>query len=102
MPGGESAREGFLAEIEMDRVEVLLRERSAEMTRTRDASRAHLSLDGSTLEVSPEPEPVPILEVTHEGACEDCGDRISSARLKALPDAVRCVSCQRQLESQAG
>ncbi|HEY1594629.1 MAG TPA: TraR/DksA C4-type zinc finger protein [Thermoleophilaceae bacterium] len=89
-----------MAGIEMDRVETLLRERSAEMTRTRDAAKVHLSLDGSTLDVAPEPDPAPVLEVTHEGACVDCGDRISSARLKALPDAVRCVGCQRQLETQ--
>jgi hypothetical protein len=89
-----------LAGIEMDRVETLLRERSAEMTRTRDPAKLHLSLDGSTLDVSAEPEPPPVVEVTLEGACVECGDRISSARLKTLPDAVRCVSCQRQLESQ--
>jgi hypothetical protein len=89
-----------LAGIELDRVESLLRERSAEMTRTRDAAKQHPSLDGSVF-TAPDPvEPPAIVEVTHEGACVDCGDRISSARLKALPDAVRCVSCQRQLESQ--
>lgn len=88
--------------IEMERVESLLRERSAEMTRTRDASKVHLSLDGSAVEVPEPAEPEPVVEVTHEGTCADCGDRISSARLAALPDAVRCVSCQRQLESQTG
>jgi hypothetical protein len=89
-----------LTGIELERVETLLRERSAEMTRTRDASKLHPSLDGSTLDTGDQPEPPPVLEVTHEGACVDCGDRISPARLTALPDAVRCVSCQRQLESQ--
>ena len=88
--------------IEMERVETLLRERSAEMTRTRDASQLHPSLDGSTLEVAPDAveEPAPVVEVVHEGACIDCGEGISSARLAALPDAVRCVGCQRRLESQ--
>jgi hypothetical protein len=86
----------------MDRVESLLRERSAEMTRTRDTHKHHPSLDGSVF-TTPDPvEPPAIVEVTEAGACVDCGDHISSARLKALPDAVRCVSCQRQLESQAG
>ncbi|HKN93676.1 MAG TPA: TraR/DksA C4-type zinc finger protein [Thermoleophilaceae bacterium] len=47
------------------------------------------------------PEPPPIVEVTQEGACVDCGDRISAARLKALPEAERCVSCQRELEAGA-
>jgi RNA polymerase-binding transcription factor DksA len=93
-----------LAGIELDRVESLLRERSAEMTRTRNATQLHPSMDGSELEAVAELElePAPVLEVTHEGTCADCGDRISGARLKALPDAVRCVSCQRQLESQTG
>lgn len=86
----------------MDRVESLLRERSAEMTRTRGTAEQHPSLDGSALTASDPVEPPAIVEVTHDGACADCGDRISSARLKALPDAVRCVSCQRQLESQTG
>jgi hypothetical protein len=86
----------------MDRVESLLRERSAEMTRTRDAHKHHPSLDGSVSTSATPIEPPAVVEVTDAGACLDCGDHISSARLKALPDAVRCVSCQRQLESQAG
>ncbi|HKR98809.1 MAG TPA: TraR/DksA C4-type zinc finger protein [Candidatus Dormibacteraeota bacterium] len=35
-----------------------------------------------------------------EGVCVDCGDRIAAARLKALPEAERCVTCQRELEAQ--
>ncbi len=92
-----------MAGIELDRVESLLRERSAEMTRTRDAAKQHPSLDGSVVAAAdPIVEPPAIVEITHDGTCAECGDRISSARLKALPDAVRCVSCQRQLESQTG
>ena len=86
---------------ELDRVETLLRERSAEMTRTRASTQLHPSLDGSVLEQPVLPDQSPILEVTLSGACADCGDRISAARLKALPDATRCVSCQRELESLA-
>lgn len=26
--------------------------------------------------------------------CADCGDRISAARLDAMPNAIRCVRCQ--------
>ena len=87
---------------ELDRVETLLRERSAEMTRTRATVQLHPSLDGSVLEQPVPTTPPPIVEVSDEGACADCGDRISAARLKALPDATRCVSCQRALESQSG
>jgi len=28
------------------------------------------------------------------GICVDCGEPISERRLKAVPDAVRCVPCQ--------
>jgi RNA polymerase-binding transcription factor DksA len=41
-----------------------------------------------------------MLEVAIAGICVDCGDRISAARLKALPEAERCVSCQRELEAR--
>ena len=88
--------------IELDRVETLLRERSAEMTRTRATVQLHPSLDDTVL-APPVPDvPPTIVEVTEEGTCNDCGDRISAARLRALPDAKRCVSCQRALESQTG
>lgn len=29
------------------------------------------------------------------GICVDCGEEIPEGRLKALPDSVRCVPCQR-------
>jgi DnaK suppressor protein len=32
------------------------------------------------------------------GLCEDCGTEIGAGRLKALPFAKRCVSCQHQAE----
>ncbi len=91
-----------MAGFELDRVETLLRERSAEMTRTRATTQLHPSLEHVELDRSPHvPEPPAIVEVTQEGACVDCGDRISTARLKALPAAERCVSCQRELEAGA-
>ncbi len=31
--------------------------------------------------------------------CPDCGEEIPAARLAAVPDAVRCVDCQRDRES---
>lgn len=30
--------------------------------------------------------------------CCDCGEKIETARLKALPNAVRCIDCQNQKE----
>ena len=32
------------------------------------------------------------------GLCEDCGEEIMAGRLKALPFARRCLSCQQQVE----
>ena len=32
------------------------------------------------------------------GLCEDCGEMIARARLKALPYATLCLKCQRQRE----
>jgi Prokaryotic dksA/traR C4-type zinc finger len=90
-----------LTGFELDRVETLLRERSAEMTRTRHPQQPHLALDAPVTEQPLSLDPPPVLEVSQEGACVDCGDRISAGRLKALPDAERCVSCRRELESRA-
>ncbi len=33
------------------------------------------------------------------GICEDCGKPIPEARLKAMPEATRCVECQRRSEA---
>ncbi len=32
------------------------------------------------------------------GWCEECGERISKERLSVVPDATRCISCQREYE----
>ena len=34
------------------------------------------------------------------GVCEECGDEIGAARLKAMPLAKSCVSCQSKLEKE--
>jgi DnaK suppressor protein len=34
------------------------------------------------------------------GICEQCGDRIDPARLKALPYASLCLNCQQRAEHQ--
>jgi DnaK suppressor protein len=35
------------------------------------------------------------------GLCADCGQHIPLARLRALPFAIRCLSCQERLEREA-
>ncbi len=34
------------------------------------------------------------------GACADCGAEIPAARLRAAPEALRCVACQARTEAQ--
>jgi DnaK suppressor protein len=36
------------------------------------------------------------IEAGTYGICEDCGEEIPEGRLRALPDAVRCMPCQRR------
>ncbi|HTE84582.1 MAG TPA: TraR/DksA C4-type zinc finger protein [Dehalococcoidia bacterium] len=33
------------------------------------------------------------------GICEDCGSEIPPARLQAMPEATRCIGCQRSREA---
>jgi RNA polymerase-binding transcription factor DksA len=33
------------------------------------------------------------------GICVDCGQEIPAARLHAVPEAIRCVECQRHFEA---
>jgi RNA polymerase-binding transcription factor DksA len=40
------------------------------------------------------------LEHGQYGLCMDCGGRIPAARLKAKPEAVRCVACQAAFEKR--
>ncbi len=35
------------------------------------------------------------------GACEDCGDDIPMARMKAMPWAVLCVECQGKIDGRS-
>jgi DnaK suppressor protein len=32
------------------------------------------------------------------GSCEECGEMISPERLSVMPDATRCITCQREFE----
>jgi RNA polymerase-binding transcription factor DksA len=40
------------------------------------------------------------LEVGTYGTCVECGAEISAERLKAVPEAVRCLECQRAFEAR--
>ena len=36
--------------------------------------------------------------ISPTNTCLDCGEKIPSARLKAMPDTERCIRCQTRLE----
>jgi DnaK suppressor protein len=36
------------------------------------------------------------------GTCEECGEAIAPARLKAMPEVTTCVRCQDRLEKMSG
>jgi RNA polymerase-binding transcription factor DksA len=40
------------------------------------------------------------LEQGTYGTCVDCGAEIPAARLEAVPEAVRCLACQREFEAR--
>ena len=41
------------------------------------------------------------LRKSQYGVCEECGDAITPARLKAMPEVTTCVRCQDRLERTA-
>ena len=41
------------------------------------------------------------LEGGDYGKCDECGEKISDARLKAIPWAILCVDCQQEREAAA-
>jgi DnaK suppressor protein len=44
------------------------------------------------------PSPNPSHQGRGEIVCIDCGEEIDPARIKANPDAVRCIECQNKHE----
>jgi RNA polymerase-binding transcription factor DksA len=89
---------------DLDQVETLLRERSAGLRRTRTAVRNEAEVLSRSLiqhphAVAQEPMAAPE-EPAPTGSCSDCGDSIPAGRLRAIPAAVRCAGCQRELESR--
>jgi Prokaryotic dksA/traR C4-type zinc finger len=87
---------------ELERVETLLRQRSAGLMRGRAAMRQPVLdevtvADPATLAADVAP---PVLEEEVGGTCVTCGSAIPAARVRALPDVVRCVGCQLELEAR--
>jgi len=78
-------------------VEGLLRQRADGLRRTRFGPHATALQDPLT--VAPEPLP-PVEEPALGSTCSSCGGVIPAARLKALPDAARCVGCQLDFEAR--
>lgn len=57
-----------------------------------DREHEHLNAIASALER---------MEAGTYGECIDCGEEIAEARLKATPEAARCVPCQQAAESRS-
>lgn len=116
-------------DFDRDRVEALLRERADDLrkTRTRHRHEAEGMLESELAHVDNHPADQASelyeqeLDVTTEmlfdeeerrfaearralergtyGTCAACGTQIDPARLKAVPEAVRCLNCQREFEA---
>jgi RNA polymerase-binding transcription factor DksA len=114
---------------ERERIESRLQERLAELTNTRTSMRAganddselahldqHPADQGSethdqevdaTTEIFFEEEERRIGEARRAlaegtyGTCQGCGKEIPKERLEAMPEAIRCLDCQRHFSSSA-
>lgn len=119
-----------MTEREKERVAARLSERAEELARTRRAIRRegegmvdselshvdnHPADDGTethdqqidvTTEVFLDEEERRIEEARRAledgtyGTCVSCGNEIPTARLEAMPEAVRCIDCQRGFEAE--
>jgi len=82
-----------LAGHDRDRVEELLQERASELVRKR-RTRAAGEIE-QVQRATGDAEP----PKSHRGrCCIACGHEIPVARIKLMPGALRCVSCQLRLE----
>jgi RNA polymerase-binding transcription factor DksA len=113
---------------ERQRIEERLDARLVELVQTRDAARlapdddselanldqhpgdsgsdTHDREMGATTEIFFEEEERRIAEARRAladgryGTCHDCGSQIPADRLEAVPEAVRCLDCQRHFEGR--
>ena len=87
-------------EADRERVEALLRERADDT-----ASELHEKELDVTTDILFDEEERRFAEARQAldkgtyGVCVGCGTEIPPARLKAVPEAVRCFSCQREFEA---
>jgi DnaK suppressor protein len=89
--GGEVGRAEASSEHFTDR-----EDRTAQANSARDLE---LALDAhDTAEISLVNAALKRIEDGSYGECLDCGTHIAEARLKAAPEANRCIHCQEKLE----
>lgn len=70
-----------------------------EAVRLAERDQAARDVDADTAMLHAITEALQRIDAGTWGVCEDCGDRIGQARLKALPWAARCVECQTKAEA---
>jgi DnaK suppressor protein len=93
-----------------ERVERLLRERSKELRRAREPGRLESDPPRDEVDagweqlIADEEQRVEAarkaLEEGSYGTCADCRAPIPPSRLEAVPDAARCIECQRRHEAR--
>jgi hypothetical protein len=96
-----------LGGFDRERIEVLLRERALGLTRTppdtrppsvREERAPEAPARATAAVLDPEP-PLPPPRPQQSGTCGDCARAIGVARLRVVPDALRCIDCQRAFEA---
>jgi DnaK suppressor protein len=65
---------------------------------THDDEVAAVMVDRAAREIEEVDRALEDIEAGRYGICRDCGEPIGAARLKAMPFATRCVSCQQTEE----
>jgi DnaK suppressor protein len=68
---------------------------------TLDESTAYHIIELEQAELSQIERALQLIEEGEYGKCEECGEQISTERLRALPFATLCVECKKELERKA-
>ena len=94
----EERRHALASNLESMREEVL-----DELDRAQRVSEIHFAtaLESETVDASAQlAHAVAVLDAGGYGLCEDCGARISAARMSFRPESTRCLTCQSRADSR--
>lgn len=94
----EKRRHALALNLESMREEVL-----DELDRAQRISQVNFAsaLESATVDASVQlARAIAVLDAGGYGLCEDCGARISAARLSFRPESTRCLTCQDRADSK--